>query len=132
MAKKIKGIDLGLEIGKILKDYEGEIEREVALSSWEVGETVVQALQTSSDTPRMTGEYASGWRYDKVTSSYGLVHVTIYNEKKPQLTHLLEFGHSLKRGGRNIGDVKAYSHILSRRNLAEKLLMKKVEEQLQK
>lgn len=131
MAKRrIKGIDIGLEIGKILKDYEGEIEREVALSSWEVGETVVQALQTSSDTPKLTGEYARGWRYDQVTSSYGLVHVTVYNETKPQLTHLLEFGHALRRGGRKVGDVKAFSHILSRRNLAEKLLMKKIEEQL--
>lgn len=129
--RKIKGIDIGLEIGKILKDYEGEIEREVALSSWEVGETVVQVLQTSANTPKMTGEYARGWRYDKVTSSYGLVHITVYNETKPQLTHLLEFGHVLKRGGRKVGDVKAYSHILARINLAEELLMKKVEEQLQ-
>ena len=79
---------------------------------------------------KLTGEYARGWRYDQVTSSYGLVHVTVYNETKPQLTHLLEFGHELRRGGRKVGDVKAFSHILSRRNLAEKLLMKKIEEQL--
>lgn len=128
--RKIKGIDIGLEIGKILKDYEGEIEREVALSTHEVGERVVQALQTSADTPRLTGEYARGWTYDQATSSFGLVHIRVYNETDWQLTHLLEFGHSLKRGGRTYGEVKGYPHIIKRRNLAEELLEKKIKEQI--
>lgn len=135
MAKKIKGIDLGLEIGKILKEYQGEIEKEVALSSYEVGEAVVESLHQTSpvgtDTPNR-GRYAKGWTYGEAKSSLGRINITVYNETDWQLTHLLEFGHALKRGGRTIGQVGRYQHILQRRNLAEELLMKKVEEQLQK
>ena len=35
----------------------------------------------------------------------------IYNKKHYRLTHLLEFGHAVRRGGRHLGDVEAYEHI---------------------
>lgn len=130
MAKRRKGIDVGLLIGDVLNEYADEIEREVGLSAYEVGGAVVQSLQTSPKTPKLTGDYARGWTWDQVTSSHGLVHVTIHNETEYRLTHLLEYGHVLKRGGRQYGNVRAFQHIQDARDLAEEKLMKKIEEKL--
>lgn len=129
--RKAPIVDLAKIVNEIVAEYGEEVERDVAKILPEVAENVVNELHTNP-TPVETGEYRQGWTMSPETNALGRVTVTVYNKNKPQLTHLLEFGHALKRGGRTIGQVAPKKHIQKRSDYAEKLLMKKVEEQLQK
>lgn len=122
-------IDLASAVNDVLEEYGKEIETTVAKIIPDVARDTARQLNTSS--PSLTGEYASGWTETQTTSSLGKVTVNVYNEKKPTLTHLLEYGHALVRGGRTVGNVRARKHIQSRSEYAEEQLMKKVEEKLQ-
>lgn len=129
--RKAPSVDLAKVVSEVVAEYGEEVEREVAKILPEVADEVVNELHTNP-TPMESGEYRQGWATTPETSATGRVTVTVYNETKPQLTHLLEFGHALKRGGRTIGQVAPRKHIQKRSDYAEKLLMKKVEDQLQK
>lgn len=96
--------DLTIEIEKALREYTEEVEESIAQIIKEDVEAAVKELKDTS--PKKTGEYARGWTSKKETTDGGL-KMTIYNKTKPQLTHLLEFGHA-KRGG---GRVSARPHI---------------------
>ncbi len=96
--------DLTIEIEKALKEYTEEVEEAVAQIIEEDVEAAVKELKDTS--PKKTGEYARGWTAKKEMTDGG-IKMTIYNKTKPQLTHLLEFGHA-KRGG---GRVSARPHI---------------------
>lgn len=80
--------------------------------------SVRRAAHTTSDelrngalTPAMTGEYAAGWR-SKTELGIGHIKSTIYNAKKPGLTHLLEKGHEIFVQGEPTGHrTRAYPHI---------------------
>lgn len=51
-------------------------------------------------------KYTSGWRVSEEKTRVYLSY-EIHQHKQPTLTHLLEYGHALKHGGR----AKAYPHI---------------------
>ena len=96
--------DLTIEIENALKEYTEEVEEAVAQI---IEEDVKEAVKELKDvSPKKTGEYAKGWTSKKEMTDGG-IKMTIYNKTKPQLTHLLEFGHA-KRGG---GRVAARPHI---------------------
>lgn len=119
-------IDLAKAVNEVLEEYGREVETSVAKIIPDVAQETAERLNTSP-TPIKSGEYASGWTSTQETSAVGKVTVRVYNEKKPQLTHLLEFGHAIKRGGRTIGNVRGIKHIKTRSEFAEDELMKKVE-----
>ena len=53
--------------------------------------------------PVQTGGYQKGWAVKKTSAKAGQVSITVYNRKKPGLTHLLEKGHAKRGGGRVAG-----------------------------
>lgn len=126
--RKAPSIELRKIVSEVLKEYGDEVEREVAEAIPDVADNVVRELYETS--PNKTGDYAKGWTYSYVTSKYGTVTVKVHNATDWQLTHLLEFGHAIKRGGRTVGFVKAYPHIKQRNEYAKELLIKKVEERI--
>ena len=126
--RKAPSIELRKIVSEVLKEYGDEVEREVAEAIPDVADNVVRDLYETS--PNKTGDYAKGWTYSYVTSKYGTVTVKVHNKTDWQLTHLLEWGHALKRGGRTVGFVKAYPHIKQRNEYAKELLIKKVEERI--
>lgn len=126
--RKAPSIELRKIVSEVLKEYGDEVEREVAEAIPDVADNVVRELYETS--PNKTGDYAKGWTYDYVTSKYGTVTVKVHNKTDWQLTHLLEWGHAIKRGGRTIGHANAYPHIKQRNEYAKELLIKKVEERI--
>lgn len=56
------------------------------------------------------GSYRRGWRATLIKKNLGVV-AKVYNATDYQLTHLLEYGHDVKRNGVTIGHAQEYPHI---------------------
>ena len=111
MADKVKASNpnqLGELIAKYMKDYAEDVEEALESSMTEIGTQAVKDLKAKS--PQKTGKYKRGWRVEWTKKRLGY-EGKVYNSKRGQLTHLLEFGHPLVRNGRVVGQVKAQPHI---------------------
>lgn len=82
--------------------------------------------ETRNASPKRTGKYRKGWAV-KDTSTRLSAEAIVHNRTSYQLTHLLEKGHALRRGGRTIGHVKAFPHIGPAEERAVKNFEKAVE-----
>ena len=112
MGKKITIDKLGDEIDKIMTEYGEDIERNIKVVQKKVAQKGATALKNKSkDTFEGTGKYASGWSATVKKAGKHYSSNVIYNRKEPTLTHLLEHGHALVRGGRKYGEVKGREHI---------------------
>lgn len=94
--------DLTSEIVKRLTQYTNEVKEEVEVAQEEVMKAAVVKLKSLTH-PKLTGDYAKGWRLKKVGNQ-----AVIHNKTNYQLTHLLEHGHA-KDGGS--GRVDPITHI---------------------
>ncbi len=111
MADKVKASNpnqLGELIAKYMKDYAEDVEDALEESMTEIGKEAVKDLKKTS--PQKTGKYRRGWKVEWTKKRFGY-EGKVYNSKRGQLTHLLEFGHPLVRNGRVVGNVKAQPHI---------------------
>lgn len=70
-----------------------------------VSKSTAEELKKTS--PVRTGAYAKDWAAKKAYEDTRSKRNTVYNKKHYQLTHLLEFGHAKRNGGR----VAAVPHI---------------------
>lgn len=95
-------INMAREIAKALTQYSTEVETDLRNAKKEVGQKAVKELRNAGSFDNRTGRYRKGWRLQKVGNNY-----VIFNATDAPLTHLLEFGHALRNGGRS----KAYPHI---------------------
>lgn len=86
------------------------------------GNEVKKEIQSSA--PKDTGAYAKSWSVKNTKETSNSLEVTVYSRNKYQLTHLLEFGHA-KRGG---GRVAAQPHIAP----AEESAIDKLEREIEK
>ena len=102
--KKISIDDLYGEVEKTINDLAKTVDEKTAELTVEYGKIAKNMLRDKS--PKLTGDYSKGWAYKKQKSNQGM-DVMIYNRTDWQLTHLLEYGHA-KRGG---GRVRAIPHI---------------------
>ncbi len=107
MSESISADKLAAEIMRQMKEYTEEakkVTRKVALkASWEA----VNLLKEASPKSEGGGEYAENWSRTK--DKYD---ITVYNKGPTyRIAHLLEKGHQLRRGGRKVGEVRAYPHI---------------------
>lgn len=105
MSKAIKVDALTKEIAKALEDYEDDISEVVEEVSNKIGKEAVEEVKQKS--PKKRGSYAKGWALKKDKQGKSKYSVKIYNKTDYQLTHLLEFGHATRNGGRT----KAIPHI---------------------
>lgn len=94
------------DITKILTEYTDEIQEGIIQDATQVAEEGTAKLKAETGTYQIrTGKYNRGWR-NKVKAGDRYVHATISN-KEYQLTHLLEYGHATRNGGRT----RAFPHI---------------------
>ena len=83
---------LSTVFGEILDVYSEEVKEKTAEASKKAAAYTIRMLKATS--PKDSGEYASGWKQKSYRGGFRLV----YNEKKPQLTHLLNNGHIIRNG----------------------------------
>lgn len=112
-------------IKKILEDYTEEVTKGVEENAILLGEEAVKTLKASG--PKNTGKYRKGWRA-KVLKDKGHINVIVHNAKYYRLTHLLEYGHAKRNGGRTRG----YAHIVPVEKLVKEKFITKVEECIKK
>lgn len=98
------------ELMKICTSYVSAIGKEMEQASDQAAEFAVDKLRKTS--PRgdtRTNHYADDWKKKKSRGGAQITN-TVYNKQYP-LTHLLENGHELRRGGRSIGESPPLPHI---------------------
>lgn len=120
MSKKIELKDFQKAIIDNLKEYSSEVVSESKKQVQQVGKETVNLLKATS--PKRSGEYAKSWSLKKAFENADEIRVEVYNSKKGNITHLLEYGHAKKDGGR----VDARPHIRPAEEAAAKKLDKKV------
>ena len=128
--KKIKPIDLTAAVDEILSEYGDEVFDVLGEAIKETSEEAMQDLRSVtkfSPKGNPTGTYSQSWEYKQVQVSRLKTEAVVYNENHYRLTHLLENGHALRRGGRTYGRVQAYPHIAPINDKAQENVIKKVE-----
>lgn len=109
MSKSIKPDDLGKEISKYLNEYKEDIEEDVVDTVDLITKEARDELIKTSPRRKGTREnpYYRGWSVKLSKRKTGVYHKVIWNKTNYQLTHLLEFGHTTRNGGRT----RAIPHI---------------------
>ena len=129
MNKKVTVDNLADEIMKSLKEFENVTDKDCQDGVLDTAEEAVKELRLAKPeyTPVIQSwqKYNSGWGIDaklkgKKTSAI------VRNKTEYRLTHLLEFGHAIRRGGRKIGDARAFEHIAPVAKKAEENLTKNI------
>lgn len=90
--------DLAAELAAGLAEYSEEVTETIKRSVDEVAAATVNELKQTS--PKRTGAYAKDWANKKAYEDTRSKRKTVYNKKHYQLTHLLEYGHAKRGGGR--------------------------------
>lgn len=105
MGRWIEPEQLAAEIHRQLREYTDEVKETVFDTADAVSAKAVERLQAES--PKRIGKYRKNW--GRTSDRDGVI---IHQKGKTyRLTHLLEKGHALRRGGRKIGESPAYPHI---------------------
>ena len=93
----------------------GELKQAVNEGLKETAAAAEKALKQGGPYTERTGKYTKDWTHDvrgsRASAITGLNGYSVYNKKNYQLTHLLEKGHQLRRGGRSLGEVKPIEHV---------------------
>ena len=98
--KKVAINDLSKEIANILEDYKIETDEKVVKL---VNKVIKNAkIDLVKNSPKNTGDYASGWSITIGQKGINFFSKVIYNKKHYRLTHLLEFGHATRDGDNTI------------------------------
>lgn len=114
-------------VSKILREYTDEIQEGINQVAKEVADEGVNKLRGEKSTYQVrTGKYNQGWQ-QKTEVGARYVHATISN-KVYSLTHLLEYGHATRNGGRT----RAFPHIAPVEEYCNKEFTKRVEEVIKK
>ena len=121
-AQRVSIDDLADAIMHELQVYSDEVAEEIKDGVRQVAKDCAKEIKDKS--PINSGDYKKGWKTKVAFENREVIRVTVYNSKKPQITHLLEYGHASRNGGR----VEGHAHIRPAELQAEKALMKVIEE----
>ena len=119
---RIKPEDFAATVNKYLEEYAKDVDETMAKV---VTETALEAEQQLHSAGDFNGtKYKRSWD-TQINRKRLYIEARVYN-KKGQLTHLLEHGHVIARGGRIVGESPEFKHIEPINDEAQK----KVEEEL--
>lgn len=122
MAQTIQPVKFDETVREILNDYDHDVNEIVEESIEEVAKDAQKTLKKAGT---FNGkDYKRAWA-TKIEKKRIYTTATIYN-KKPGLTHLLEFGHVKQNGGRT----RAFPHIAPVNEQVQTEVVQNIEEKL--
>ncbi len=128
----IKVDDLTDAVNAILEEYADEAKTIIDETVKEVAKEAEYKLHSPSTGTfkDRSGKYRKSWKVE--VKEQNLETEAIVYAAKPhyRLTHLLEYGHALRRGGRKVGEVDAFRHIEDVNEWAQDALTKELERRL--
>lgn len=98
MALRIGVFDVQDAVNEFLTEYGDEAKAAVEEAVKDTAKETANALR-SAGTFKGGAEYRRGWTSKTTLTRTGATAV-VYNKVKPGLSHLLEFGHAKRNGGR--------------------------------
>lgn len=125
MGQTIRIEQLADTVMKGLEDYAKLAVDDLKVDVQKAGKTVKQQIEDKA--PKKTGKYAKSWAVKKTRETSDSIQVVVHS-KRYQLTHLLEFGHA-KRGG---GRTRAFPHIAPAEQAGIEQLTRDIERDLRK
>lgn len=125
MSKTVEASLVDKEIMKYLQNYKEDISDVVEQVANKVGKEATNELKQTSPTGYRKS-YAKGWRLKKDKTGRNKYIVKIHNKTDYQLTHLLEFGHATRNGGRT----RAISHIRPAEEKYKKVFEKELKKEI--
>lgn len=119
---KVKIDSLSSEVMKELEKYADVTTENVKKAVQNAGKTVRDEIKASA--PSDTGKYSKSWTVKTVRETSNSLELVVYSRNRYQLSHLLEFGHA-KRGG---GRVSARPHIAAAEEKAIRVFEEDIKE----
>ena len=110
---------------KGMEEYAKLVADDLKKDVQKAGKTVKQQIESTA--PKKTGKYSKSWAVKKTRETSDSIQIVVHS-KRYQLTHLLEFGHA-KRGG---GRTRAFPHIAPAEQAGIEQLTRDIERDLQK
>lgn len=111
---------------KGLEDYAKLAASDLKTDVQKAGKKVKEQIESTA--PKDTGKYAKSWAVKKVKETSDSIEVVVHSKTRYQLTHLLEFGHAKRNGGR----VAARPHIAAAEQAGMEQLQREIERDLRK
>ncbi len=126
MSQTIKIDQLADIVMKGLQDYAKLVADDLKTDVQKAGQTVKKQIESTA--PKKTGKYSKSWTVKKTKETSDSIQVVVHSKNRYQLTHLLEFGHA-KRGG---GRTRAFPHIAPAEQAGIEQLTRDIERDLRK
>lgn len=114
--------DLSSLIEAELINYKVGVADGVKKACGKVSEKMMEDIKKDSPCGKCK-KYYKGWRNKVVYEDRNNIRIRTYNATNGQLTHLLEFGHAKRSGGR----VEGKSHIRTNEEKAKTKLVREIE-----
>lgn len=119
---KVQIDSLSAEIRKELDTYKDITTEGIKKAVKEAGKIAKAEIEQTA--PSNTGKYKKSWAVKTTRETANSLAVVVYSKNRYQLTHLLEFGHAKRNGGR----VSARPHIANAENKAIQSFEKAIKE----
>ena len=122
MAERVSVGEMASAVMESLEEYADLATEDLKKAVKSAGEAVRDEIREKA--PKRTGAYRKSWAVNNTKETASALEVTVYSRDRYRLTHLLEFGHA-KRGG---GRVAGRPHIAP----AEKTGMERLEAEIER
>ena len=123
---KIRVDELARTVMEGLQEYADLATEDLKAAVKKAGNECKKDVQASA--PVKTGKYKKSWAVKTTKETSNSMTVTVHSTNQYQLTHLLEFGHAKRNGGRT----RAFPHIAPAEAKASEFLEREVEARLSK
>lgn len=115
---------IGAELAEILDDFEKDLRKATDKAVKKVAKETAAKIKDKAPRTKTAGRhYADGW----TVKADGYGGYVVYNQYKPQLTHLLEKGHAKVNGGR----VEGQEHIKPAEDWAASVIVERVKREVE-